>query len=275
MTGAPGCGAETRRVVWIYAMPAWLFMAAAVLVSCGTACGLLWFARHRLTRNDTITHNDVAGPVLATMGTVLAVMMSFMVAGVWQEFDASAHTVQIEAGTLSDLHHLADAFPNPAKSRLKNQVDRYLRSVVAIEWPLMRSGGESLSVHNLAYEIEATVVSFRPATAAESNVQQVALETTQRFLDARRSRIHDNRQGIPMPLWATLMLIGAVTVLFSYYFRVDRPAAQYVMVAALTIVISCTFSLIAELDYPFRGDIAVSPGAFVRAYDTVHNLGLR
>jgi hypothetical protein len=249
-------------------------MTGSVIVACVVACGLLAFVRKRVTRNELISHNDVAGPVLTSIGTVLAVMMSFMVAGVWQEFDASAQTVQIEAGTLSDLHHLADALPQPSRTRLKEEVDRYIRDVVAIEWPIMRRGGESLTVHNEAYDIEATVTRILPHNAAESNVQQNAIETTQRFLDARRRRIHDNRQGIPMSLWATLMLIGSITILFSFYFRVDRPLAQYLMVVALTSVIAGTFSLIAELDYPFRGDIAVSPGAFDRAYATIHNLGL-
>ena len=254
-------------------MPAWVFMCTAVIGSSALAALLLALARKRILRTNSITHNDVAGPILATIGTVLAVMMSFMVVGVWQEFDGSAQTVQTEASALADLHHLADAFPQPSRNHLKAKVDRYVTDVIAIEWPMMRSGNESFRVHDEAYQIEAAVTHIMPHNAAETNLQAAALEVTHRFLDARRERIHDNRQGIPLILWAVMMLIGCITVLFSFYFRVDRPFAQYLMVIVLTTVIAITFSLIAELDYPFRGDIAVSPAPFVHTYDSLHNIG--
>ena len=87
-------------MTWIYSLPAWLFMSAAVIGACALACGLLAFMRKRMTRNEQIAHNDVAGPILTTIGTVLAVMMSFMVVGVWQEYDNAAQTAQREASAL-------------------------------------------------------------------------------------------------------------------------------------------------------------------------------
>lgn len=79
-----------------------------------------------------------------------------------------------------------------------------------------------------------------------------------------------NRQGIPLVLWATMMVCGCITVLFSFYFRVEHAGAQYIMVVALTAVIAITFTLIAELDYPFRGDIAVEPFAFEHILTALH-----
>ncbi len=261
-------------VIWIYDIPAWLFMPAAAIVCCILAAAGLAFTRARFTRNELINHNDVAGAILATMGTILAVMMSFMVVGVWQEYDGAAQTAQTEAGALSDLHHLADAFPDPFRSKLKSKVDKYIDTVIHVEWPLMRKGGESLQAHFIAYEIETLVSSYSPKTTAQAAVQSNAISTVQKFLDARRLRIHDNEETIPGVLWATLLFIGLATVLFSYYFRVDQPVAQYVMVIALTSVIALTFTLMAELDLPFRGDIAVQPHSFERAYNTIHNIGL-
>jgi Protein of unknown function (DUF4239) len=272
--GAPGCGAESARVVWIYALPVWVFAPICVIIACTAAALLLAFVRDRFIRSKEITHNDVAGPILGTIGTVLAVMMSFMVVGVWQEYDSSAANVQVEAGTLSDLHHLADAFSQPVRNRLKAEVDKYITNVVTVEWPLMRTGGESLTAHYEADDIAATIMRITPSTQAQSNVQQTALELAERFLDARRTRMHDNRQGIPMDLWGTMIFIGALTIGFSFYFRVDRPRAQYLMVLSLTAVITVTFTLIAELDFPFRGDIAITPDAFTHTFQVMHNIGL-
>lgn len=250
-------------------------MSAATIVCCAFAAGGLALTRWRLARNELITHNDVAGPILSTIGTILAVLMSFMVLGVWQEYDGSAQNTAIEAGTLSDLHHLADGFPNPFRNRLQAKIDRYIDLVINVEWPQMRTGGESQRAHDTAYQIESVIASFKPANATQNTLQGSAISLTQRFLDARRQRIHDNEQSIPAILWATMLFIGFVTIVFSYYFRVDRPHAQYTMVIALACVIALTFTVLAELDLPFRGDVGLSPIAFQRAFNTIHNIGLR
>ncbi len=266
---------NSRAVLWIYHVPAWVLMPAATIVCCAAAAGGLALTRWRLARNELITHNDVAGPILSTIGTILAVLMSFMVLGVWQEYDGAAQDVAVEAGTLSDLHHLADGFPNPFRDQLKAKIDRYIELVINVEWPEMRTGGESQGAHDTAYQIESLIASFKPATSAQSTLQSSAVSLTQRFLDARRQRIHDNEQSIPVWLWAAMLFIGFVTIAFSYYFRVDRPHAQYTMVIALTCVIALTFTVMAELDLPFRGDVGISPISFQRAFNTIHNIGLQ
>jgi hypothetical protein len=47
------------------------------------------------------------------------------------------------------------------------------------------------------------------------------------------------------------------------------------MVVVLAGVIALTFTVMAELDLPFRGDVAVTPDSFQRAYNTLHNIGFR
>jgi hypothetical protein len=44
------------------------------------------------------------------------------------------------------------------------------------------------------------------------------------------------------------------------------------MVIAETCVIAIIFTLIAELDYPFRGDIAVDPYSFIHVMNTLHGV---
>ncbi|HKU67006.1 MAG TPA: hypothetical protein VJP85_04430 [Candidatus Baltobacteraceae bacterium] len=259
-------------MTWIYAIPAWLFMSAAVIGACALACGLLAVVRSRITRNEQITHNDVAGPILTLIGTVLAVMMSFMVIGVWQEYDSAAQTAQSEASALSDLHHVADAFPPNMRDQVQNEVDRYIDLVVHDEWPAMAHGGESRAAHDMGYAIADTLIRWHPKNAAEQALQSRGEDFAQTFLDKRRDRILANRQGIPLALWATMLVTGTITILFSFYFRVDRPHAQYLMVVAETAVIALIFALIAELDYPFRGDLAVDPYSFLHVINSLHGV---
>ena len=259
-------------MTWIYAVPTWLFMSSAVIGACGIACGMLALWRHRITRNEQITHNDVAGPVLTVIGTVLAVLMSFMVVGVWQEYDNAAQTAQREASALSDLYHLADAFPPPERVRLQNEIRDYIADVLDNEWRQMRHGGESAQADRLAYQLGETVDAWRWTAQGQESLKAQAMQFVDTFWDMRRDRILANRQGIPIILWCTMFFTGAVTVVFSFYFRVDRPKAQYIMISAETAVITIIFALIAELDYPFRGDVSISPDSFLHVIGQIHGV---
>jgi hypothetical protein len=262
-------------MTWVYALPAWLLMPAVVIVACAFTGLALHITRQRLTRNDLITHNDVAGAILTMLGTVLAVMMSFMVAGVWQQYDAADQNTQTEASALADLYHLANTMPAAERIPIQTGVDRYVSLLQSDEWPAMKHGLESRPAFLMAYRIQDVVTNYKPATPEESLVQSQALAYVARFLDARRQRIYDNADGIPAVLWSTMLVLGLITIFFSFYFKVERPIAQHIMVAALTGVITLIYVLIAELDYPFRGDIAIGPDAYVHVYNTLHHIGFR
>jgi hypothetical protein len=259
-------------VTWIYAVPSWVLAPVAIAAFCAIAAIGLSLARRHLVRNETITHNDVAGPILATIGTVLAVMLSFMVVSVWQQYETSANTVEREASAASDIHHLADLLTAPTRNRLKAEVDRYILLVINDEFPAMRHGRSSTDASYAAYRIYGIVAAFSPASSAQTQLQAQALELAHTLTDARRSRLHDNATGIPPILWAAMLFMGALTVGFCYFFRIDSARAHLWMVVAMTSVIAVTFVLIAELDYPYRGDTGIGPQAFVAAYARIHNL---
>jgi hypothetical protein len=168
------------------------------------------------------------------------------------------------------LHHIADAFPPGFRSDVQNAVDEYITLVINDEWPLMKRGEESQAAHDTAYKVQALLVHYKPQTPVQQTLDARALDYAGQLLDARRNRILSNRQGIPIILWCTMLVLGVITIGFSFYFRVDRPMAQYIMVFALAMVIALTFSLIAELDFPFRGDIAIDPFAFEHVMRTLH-----
>lgn len=260
-------------MTWVYALPAWILMPLAVIVACLFTGFALYWTRNRLTRNDLITHNDVASAILQMLGTVLAVMMSFMVVGVWQQYDAAGQNTQTEANALSDLYHLADALPQPARGEVQGDVSAYIGLVLHDEWPLLVHGSESWRASQTAYRIQRVITRIRPPNEQVSLVQSEAISYASQFLDARRQRIRDNATGIPNVLWATMLVVGTMTIFFSFYFKVQQPIAQHIMVVALTTVITLIFVLIAELDYPFRGDIAIHADAYQHVYNALHHIG--
>lgn len=250
-------------MTWIYVLPPWLLFAS-VIVAAGTVAGsgLLW-VRHLVPQSDELTHNDVAGPIIGTVGTILAVILSFLLVIVWQEYDGAAATVAQEAGAVSDLYHLGSYFPPPLSLHLRSTLMRYIEVVIQEEWPAMRYGRESTSARNIAFQALTIVAKYQPQTTAGQSVQQSALTAATTFIDARRDRLFSNQQGIPVFFWVGNLILASITVAFCFLFRVRKQGVHLVMTLALTTVIATTFVLIALFDYPFRGDTQLPPTTFV------------
>ncbi|HEX5275446.1 MAG TPA: hypothetical protein VFW34_09230 [Candidatus Rubrimentiphilum sp.] len=261
-------------MTWVYALPIWLLAPLAIIVASALAMAGLHAARIVIKRSQLISHNDVASAIFGIIGTVLAVGLSFMFINVWTQYVMASNTVQREASAVADLHHLADAFPEPTRHEIQDAVDRYIRLAINEEWPLMRSGGHSQAAQDAAYKVLSIITSLKPraSDSEEIMLQSHALDAANLFLDERRDRLHANDDGIPILLWAALLFVACVVIIFSYYFRVENPLEQHIMVAALASVVVVVMLLIAEFDYPFRGDIAVTPAAFQHAWNSLHHL---
>jgi hypothetical protein len=258
-------------VTWIYDYPTWLLAPLLIIGMCAiSGTGLLLVLRYG-SKRDTITHNDVAGPVLATAGTTLAVLLSFMVVAVWQEFDQSASNVQREANAVASLHQIAAGFSPAFRDELRSKLDSYINALIDDEWTKMQHGGESATAHRLAYDIEGRIVTYRAPTPSTQLLHAKALDLAETLVDARRQRLHDNETGIPSILWISMVIVAGITIVMLYLCRVDNYRAHMIMTTGLTVVIGLVFVLIAELDYPFRGDTHLEPKAFIQVRATLHD----
>ena len=62
--------------------------------------------------------------------------------------------------------------------------------------------------------------------------------------------------------------MGAVIVVgFTYLFGLQSTTVHVLMVAALAFIIGLVLFTVASLDYPFRGDVHISPDAFEQTLD--------
>jgi hypothetical protein len=250
-------------MTWIYAFPAWLFFIIAVVVLVGLACGGLIAYRRLVPQRDELAHNDVAGPIIGSVGTILAVVLSFLLIGNWQNYDSAAATMTQEAAALADLYHSAAYFPAPVAQNVRAGSRNYVDAVIKDEWPAMRNGGSSGSVLRAQLSLLANVAQYQPPNAAQQTLQQNAITQINSIADDRRIRLFDNDQGIPMIFWAGNFLLAAITIGLVYIFRVRNETMHVFMTAALAAVIATLFVITAEFDYPFRGDGQIAPLPFL------------
>ncbi len=245
-----------------------MFVFGMIVMGLLAALGLVLY-RKLVPQSEDVSHNDVAGPIVTTVGTILAVILSFMLVTVWQQYDQASSTVVQEASAVADLYHVASNFPDPVKSQLGAAINEYARVVVDEEWPAMRTGGTSEAATRASLQLLTVLVRYEPRSNAQQTLQQDAVSLVTTIVDARRDRLFDNAQGIPMILWAGMWILTFVTITTCYVFRIRNETMHAAMTIALAAVIGVTFVLIAEFDYPFRGDAQISAAPWTALQATI------
>src|SRR5690349_10375458 len=136
-------------------LPLWL--SAVLVIVLPTLIAMLGpvVVRRRVDFDRLTTNNEVAGFKFATVGVLYAVMLAFAVIVVWEKFsDAETHVAQ-EAGAAATIYRLAPGLGAEPGAALGEGITRYLKAVIASDWPAMEQGKSSPVVTGVLSEIYA------------------------------------------------------------------------------------------------------------------------
>jgi len=207
-------------------------------------------------------HNDVFGFVYAIVGVAYAVLLGLVVVAAWNTLDQAQSNTYTETNALLQLDWYGYSLPQPAHGEIENMVKEYAEEVIDNEWSLLGHQESSPKAWNVYTQLEAIVRAQQPTAPAAVARYEQALDGAADLGDARRERINQAAEGIPAPLWTALILGGAITVGFAYFFGMKSTSAHAVVMFSLTLLIACLLLVVYEINYPFDGAIKISPEAF-------------
>ncbi|BDE06210.1 hypothetical protein WPS_14860 [Vulcanimicrobium alpinum] len=243
----------------LYGVLAWLLLIVACTLAAAIAVGGLTLVHARFRGIDFVQHNEVGGFIIAVVGTLYAVLVAFVVAIVWQQFEGSESRAGVEAADAATVWHAAAGLPEPLGAQTRGAMVGFARTMIDEEWPAMRHGGESPHAEAAITGTIHAIARFRPADAGEANLQAQLLRSVEDLHDARHQRLQDNKTAISGFQWLVLDLGAIIVIGFCYLFGLQNSVVHRIMTGAVACMIASTFVLIFELDFPFRGDLAVSP----------------
>jgi hypothetical protein len=111
-------------------------------------------------------------------------------------------------------------------------------------------------------EMRLGVQGLEVRTRADGVLFEQGLERVDELADARRARMVEAEEGVPVVLWAVLVFGGIVTVGFTYLFGLENTWSHRLMVAAVAGLIALVLFTIGSLEYPFSGGTRIGPEAF-------------
>ena len=233
----------------------------------GAAVGGLILVQRLVPIERRQVHNDVAGFIYAVLGVAYAVLLGLMVIAVWEDYKDAQSAATEEANELAAIFWIAHGLPEPQSERIQELTREYASVVVQEEWPLMAQGESSPRAWQTLDDLRASVEALHPTTDTQLVLYENELDRLHDLGDARRARLLQINEGLPTILWVVLLVGGIVEVGFTYLFGLRSTVVHVLMVAALAMIIGLVLFTIGALEFPFKGDVRVSPEAFKSVLD--------
>jgi len=235
-------------------------IGSAVILS---VAGVLIVRRH-IPHHKLKIHNDVAGPIFATLGVVYAVLLAFVVVIVWEDFDRSRSHIQHEANCLVGLYRDAEGFSPDFKNQVRGLLNNYAETVVNEEWKTMARGELSPAVGAIMRNMWLVYSNYVPRTEGEKTFFDESVRKLNDLSELRGSRLMDAKTGVHPLLWFVLIVGGTVTIMFTFLFGAENLSAQLAMTTLLAVLISLILFTILAMDFPFTGGVSISPEPFTQ-----------
>ncbi len=236
------------------------FAALGIVIVLGVWMLLTLVRRLPIGRRLSET-NDIVGFYITIIGTLYAVVVAFILASIWQQFDAMDQLVNREANAAADISRLALGFPAPLKGRLRGATRQYVLTVLNQEWPSLERGDNRIDNPPLEH-LWHLLTNADVQTPREQALYSETLTRLTDMAECRRTRLREAKQTLPDILWWLLVIGGIITVGFSSLFGVERLGLHVFKASVLALIVYATLFCIWELDLPFQRGVTVKPYPF-------------
>ncbi|MGJ0507455.1 MAG: hypothetical protein ACR652_10020 [Methylocystis sp.] len=249
------------------------YPVGAVLISLTIAAAItLQLGLRRLLGADTIRDcHEVSGYYLSTVGAFYAVLLGLIVFDAMSRFQTADKTVDAEAKSILTIYSLSSQFPRQ-EANIKDLTRRYLDDVIRNEWTLMEKNQMSPPAGKAILDLMEVIKTIEPETENQKAIYPNILSEMLSWRESRGERSRVANFEIPAVEWLVLILGGGITIVFTFFFTLDRKAFQFAMTAMITLMLSMSLYLIYLFGDPFSGDLKIHEDALVnvRKFVTEH-----
>ncbi len=212
---------------------------------------------------DRLKHfHDVSGNIFGVAGTLYAVLLGLVVVDAMQTFSTARVTVEKESDALANLFLLGSRLPAEKAQKFQSLCAAYASEVIEREWPMMDHGKSDPQARSLAYQLIREMADVEPVTENLKAVYPLLLQEGMELKEQRRLRTTIAFHGLPAIEWVVLCLGAVVTVIFTYFFRLESFKVQLALTGMVALLIALNLYLVVLFGTPFSGDLYVESEPF-------------
>jgi hypothetical protein len=206
--------------------------------------------------------NNTASAFVNLIAVVYGIVLAFAIVKLFTGFQGASDHVRNEASTVSKVYRDSQQLAPPFAARMKTAIGRYIDDVTTVEWPKMRKGQDSAAAWQDLAAIYDLLGTYHPVTQSQQAFYQEDVSMVNELTDARRARLNDVRQSLPVAFQVLLIAGALMLVGYTFLFHFERKRLEDVMVLSTAAVVGFNLLLALLLEYPFSGSVSITPSPF-------------
>ena len=195
-------------------------------------------------------------------------LVGLLAVSAYQNFAGASDIVTKEASSLAALYRDLQAYPQPIKGRLQNDIRKYTRFVIDRAWPDQQRGVIPTEGTHRMTQIIGDLMSFEPTKKSEEIAHAEAYQQLNAYTELRRSRLANVTTGIPGVFWWVVALGAFITILLLAMLDMEIHV-HLILTGLVSLFLGLVIFLIAAMDNPFRGEVSVGPDPFAAVYQSL------
>jgi hypothetical protein len=229
-----------------------------VIAVVGFVIGQIFFKRF-FAKDKIDSCHEVGGTILQLLGTLYAVTLGLIVFDATAKFDTAQTTILNESQSLLVVFELAEQFKIGDKGKVIQQLSEdYIDEVITNDWGFMRDGIYNYKAHFILKKLIDVVKKIEPITENEKQIFPTLLQESISVWKYRVARVNQAEFGVPSVEWIMLIIGGVITIVFTYFFRIENQKIQSVMTAIFALIIIMNLYVVLLFAEPYTGDFQAS-----------------
>jgi hypothetical protein len=256
---------------WLYDLSS--VLVGTLIVGLFTAIGIagLLLTRGWVRRLHHVdhSHNDIVGFYLAAVTVFYGITLGLVAVGTWETYSDVQNKVDHEAVAVGALYRDIDAYPEPVRTALQNDLRTYIRQVIDVGWPMQQRGIVPNNASGALSSFQTDFMSFEPSTERQKILAAEAYRAFNDLTESRRARLDSVTAEMPAPLWVVVIAGAVLCIANTWLFHTASFSMHLWLTILFSVLIGLLIYLIASLDNPYRGRISVSPEPLQRVYEQI------
>jgi len=243
---------------WLNVPVPWIVLI--VFMATYLVAGAIYLIVIRLAVEERARAFKAVSPgLLPPLGIIFGLLVGFIAADAWRDYDKGKVAVATEASALRASVLLAEILPEEQKTHIDSLIKRHIEDVVDQDWPAMAEQRATLSTSTALLEALHYTLALRPADDNQRAAQLEIVDALQKAKTARIQRIVASQTAVSVIAWAVILLQGFCTLVAIAMVHSDNRTTCAITLTLFATGIALCVLLIASYSRPFSGDIAVGP----------------
>ena len=218
---------------------------------------------HKNTQN-----NEMVSLMLSSFLGLYALLLGLLAVAAYQNLTDVTSVVSDEASSLGALYRDVQAYPEPTKTLLQNELRDYTRFTIDRAWPEQQKGRILEEGTHRITRFAQDLTNFTPSSKREEILHAEAYRQFNQYQEHRSARLGNVSTQIPAVFWAVVLIGSIIAITLLALFDIEI-VAHFCMAGLTSGFLGLVIFLVAAMDNPFRGSVSVSSSPFEDIYQSI------